>query len=106
MNNIKKAIFKVLIESSPISYIYSITSGTQACVGGFTDITPITNVSVYSEELRPDWDIGTQIYTDENLTINLGDGFYRSVTAGTVDKFFFQISGGIVTEKILPNTGC
>ena len=98
---------KINSESLPLfSYFYNITSGTRVCIEGYTDIAPTGNLGVYSTVNRTDWDNGTHIYADEYLTINLPNGYYRSIAGGTIDKFFFQITDGIITEKILPMTGC
>ena len=109
MNNFKKNIYRTSVENEiipPSSFSYYITRGNQACIGGYVDINPIEDVGIYSIVNRPSWDVGTHLYIDAFLTIDLADGFYRSVTVGTIDKFFFSVINGIITEKILPSTGC
>lgn len=109
MKEFKKNIYRTFVEDEiipPSSFSYDITRGNQACIGGYVDINPIEDVGIYSIVNRISWDIGTHLYIDAFLTIDLADGFYRSVTGGTIDEFFFSITSGIITEKILPSTGC
>ena len=109
MKEFKKNIYRTSVEDEiipPSSFSYGITRGNQACIGGYVDINPIEDVGIYSTIIRSDWEIGTHLYINDFLTIDLPDGFYRSITGDTIDKFFFSIVSGIITEKILVATGC
>lgn len=109
MKEFKKNIYRTSVEGEiipPSSFSYDITRGNQACIGGYVDINPIEDVGIYSTIIRSDWEIGTHLYTNDFLTTDLPDGFYRSVTGGTIDKFFFTIVNGEIVEYFPLMTGC
>lgn len=124
MHNIQKSIFKTKVISPVLIplwigkdpyclqeesgyYEYDILRGTQICLGGFIDIGgQTTAVAVFANTQRTNWVEGTRLYTNSGMTIPAPNGFYKSITGGSIDKFFFNISNGVLTNYTLPNTGC
>ena len=108
MNNFKKNIYKTAEEVilPPPSFMYSSLSGTQGCIGGYTDITGTTPITIYSSVIRPSWTIGTILYSDVYLTIPITATYIKSVTSGTIDLFFAELTSGIIDVIYPPMSPC
>ena len=109
MNNFKKNIYRTVEdESTPISFSYSVSSGTQACIDGYRDISSPVTITVYSTVYKDDWTVGTQLYSDAGLTTLITATFIRSTTGGTIGTIFADMSTtpGIIDSIIFPMTGC
>ena len=109
MNSFKKNIFRCSEEEGtpPVVFSYSVSSGTQACIGGHIDILNPVTITVYSVTQKDDWIIGTQLYSDAGLVTLTTATFIRSTTGGTIGTIFADMpTPGIIDSIILPMTGC
>ena len=108
MNNFQRNIYRTVENASlPSYYEYNISSGSQYCEGGYTNISSPVTKTVYTSVPRPSWMIGTELYSDSALTTLITDTYIRSVVSGTVDLFYAVLSpAGVIDEIIPPLTPC
>jgi hypothetical protein len=89
----------------PEYFSYTVSSGTQICYGGYTNIGgSITTVNIYSEVSKDDWTIGTRLYSNESLTTLINSNFIRNAVGSTI--FVSMTTPGIIDDIIPQMTPC